>query len=228
MLGGEVPGGGQGGRPVRSAGSGPEGPEDPAALLALPLLGSDLLRWAQQRDAPGRGPVPRRLPLGLVRWEAVVGDRDGRRGGLLLPSFWAWGVGPRLGPPGRSCSRLVPPPHPPDPSIQGDAPHCLLSPSVTHARLPRSLAPWVGWSDSGEEGWGWRGVGPVTQGLCLREAHRACRGPTARTAAVRTGLEASEGGIGGACGHTVEVRTKGNRAIRRQQTSSVKGCRELF
>ena len=59
------------------------------------------------------------------------------------------------------------------------------------------------------------------------------RGPLSRPGspsadpAVRTGLEASEGGIGGARGHAAEVRAKGNRAIRRQQTSSVKGCREL-
>ena len=45
---------------------------------------------------------------------------------------------------------------------------------------------------------------------------------------MRTGLEASEGGTGGARGHAAEVRAKGNQAIRRQQTSSVKGCRELF
>ena len=79
---------------------GARGPGCPASLL----LGSDLLRWEQQRAAPGPGPVPGRLPLGLVHWEAVAGDRDGRRGGLLLPSFWARGIGPRLGPPAAAAA----------------------------------------------------------------------------------------------------------------------------
>lgn len=142
---------------ARSAGSGPEGPEAPAALLALPLLGSDLLRWAQQRDAPGRGPVPRRLPLGLVRWEAVVGDRDGRRGGLLLPSFWAWGVGPRLGPPGRSCSRLVPrpPPIPRTPPFRATLLTVSSAPlSPTHGSPGLWRPGWAGLTQGRKDGGG--------------------------------------------------------------------------